>query len=203
VIVALLIAASFQASFPKAAVVEASPGGQLLKASGFSADGLGETPPAAAAAFLKKYGDSFGVSGKQKLTAHAAKAKVRFERQLDGDPIFEADIVVGMKGNAVVSVETAPVPVQTAGSWDLSKSQAEQAAFSSTPEPARLPHVRSKKGWKSDGTSLRAVWCIDLLAGEPVSDWRTYLDGQDGRVLLRYDLRAATRKPVPKRDLAL
>lgn len=202
-IVALLIAASFQASFPKATVAEEAGGGQILKASGFSADGLGSTPQAAAAAFLKKYGESFGVTAKQKLAARAAKGKIRFERRLDGDPIFEADILVGMKGNAVVSVETDPVPTQTVGHWDLSKGQAEQAAFTSTPEPARLPHARSMKGWKADGPTLRAVWCVDLLAGEPASDWRTYLDAQDGHVLLRYDLRAATRKPVPKRDLAL
>jgi hypothetical protein len=200
----LLIAASFQASFPKATVVEVSPGGQLLKASDFAAKGLGSTPQAAAAAFLKTYGAAFGVSEKQKVVARGAKGKLlRFERMLGADPIFEADVLVGVKGNDVVSVETAPVPALAEGSWDLSKADAEQAAFAANPEPAHPPHARSQKGWKSDGMTLRPAWRVDLYAGEPVSDWRTYLDAHDAHILLRYDLKAGTKKKASKPDLAL
>ncbi|HEX4384186.1 MAG TPA: hypothetical protein VH083_14600 [Myxococcales bacterium] len=200
----LLIAASFQTSFPQATVVEVAPGGQLLKASGFAAKGLGTTPQAAAAAFLKTYGSAFGVTDKQKIVARGAKGKLlRFERMLGPDPIFEADLLVGMKGNDVVSVETDPVPAQAEGSWDLSKADAEQAAFAANPEPSHPPHARSLKGWKSDGTALRPAWRVDLYAGEPVSDWRTYLDAHDAHIMLRYDLKAGQKKKSSKPDLAL
>jgi hypothetical protein len=208
VILALLIAAqaagSFKADVPKATVVEAPSGHGLTRASGFAARGLGSAPEAAARAFLGRYGAEFGVTSQQKLVLRGKKGKqLRFERELDGDPIFEADLLVGVDAaNAIVLVNTTEVPAQTAGAFAMTKEEAVQAAFALTAEPAHNPRPRAARGWKSNGSSLRPVWRIDLIAGTPESDWRSYLDAENGRLMLRIDLRPNT-KPPPKRDLAL
>jgi Zn-dependent metalloprotease len=204
VIVALLIAAaSFRADFPKATVAPGPSGKVLISASGFAARGLGGSPEAAARAFLRRYGAEFGVTERQKLVPRGNKAgKVRFERQLDGDPIFDADVVLAVNSsNAVTQITTLEVPAQTTGAFELTKDQGVQAAFGAIADPARNPRPRAARGWKSDGSSLRPVWRVDLIAGLPESDWRSYVDAQSGRLMSRIDLRPA--KPAPKRDLAL
>jgi hypothetical protein len=207
VIVALLIAAqaaaSFRADFPKAKVVEASPGGALTNVSGFAARGLGATPEAAARAFLRRYGAEFGVTERQKLIVRVKKGKqLRFERQLDGDPIFDADLLVGVNAeNAVTLVDTAAVPGETSGAFMIGKEEALAASMGQIAELSRNPRPKEARGWRSNGSSLRAVWRVDLVAGTPESVWRTYLDAQTAQIVLRIELHP--NKPGPKRDLAL
>jgi Zn-dependent metalloprotease len=212
VIFALLLAAqtaaSFKADFPHATVVE-TPEGMLTSASGFDAHGLGPSPEAAARAFLEKYGPAFGVTPDQKLVLRDAAppgktgGRVRFERRLKGYPIFEADLVLGVNGtNDVILVNTSAVPAQSNGGFAMNKDQGIEAALNAIADRARDPRPRAARGWISIGSSLRPVWRVDLVAGLPQSDWRSYVDAENGKLLLRIDLRESA-KVRRKRDLAL
>ena len=93
--------AEFKAAFPAASVSESRAGGRLTGASGFEAPSPGETPEAAARAFLKKYGAAFGIDPRQELVVRTSLAAgqvgpVRFERRIDGLPLFDGDVVVGI-----------------------------------------------------------------------------------------------------------
>jgi hypothetical protein len=212
VIVALLLAASasFQSDFPHAKT-EAAPDGVLVAASGFSARGLGDTAEAAARAFLDRYGASFGLRGEQKLElqtkglsklGHEIKGRtLHFERRLAGDPIFEADVEVKVtEANSVVQVKVPSVPGQVAGAFKLTKEQAIDAASQSQADLPRDPHPRAARGWMASGASLKPVWRVDLIAGNPQTDWRSFMDAENGALLGRVDV-GPQKKPV-KRDLA-
>lgn len=205
-ILALLIAASasFKSDFP-AAKVTTDPNGQgIVSASGFTARGLGNTPEAAARAFLKRYAADFGITGNQKLVLQkgGSKGKLRFERQIEGDPVFDADIEVTVNGAAsVTKVSTAGVPKQAEGSFKLNKQQALDAAVAATSEVARESHPKAVKGWRLQGLELKRVWQVDLIAGTPPNEWREYIDAQDGSLLARVPI-GQQAKPK-KRDLAL
>jgi Zn-dependent metalloprotease len=209
VIVALLLAAtsaaSFKTDFPRAKA-EASPDGALVAASGFTARGLGDTPEAAARAFLDRYGRDFGVLPEQKLVLRGAVAKtsghtLRFERQLSGDPIFGADVEVTVNdANSVMRVLTTEVPEQAEGTFKLTKEQAIVAATQSQTDLARDSRPRAARGWMSTGALLKPVWRVDLIAGNPRTDWRSFMDAESGTLLGRVDV-GPPRKPT-KRDLA-
>jgi hypothetical protein len=148
-------------------------------------------------------------TGRQTLVLRDAAApgknggRVRFERRLDGDPIFDGDLVLGVNGaNDVTLVNTSAVPAQIGGTFGLTKDEAIEAALTATADRARDPHPRAARGWRSDGSTLKAVWRVDLIAGLPQSDWRSYVDAENGRLVSRIDLRP-TLKSAPKRDLAL
>ena len=77
-----------------------SPDGQLVHASGFTADTGAQEPEDAARAFLTAYGDAFGITERQTLVVKGAPAAgevgaVQFERNIDGLPVFGGDLVVG------------------------------------------------------------------------------------------------------------
>jgi Zn-dependent metalloprotease len=208
VIVALLLAAaaSFQSDFPRA-TTEAGADGALVAASRFAAKGLGDTPAAAARAFVDRYGASFGVRGEQKLVLRETGAKskagvvLRFERQLAGDPIFDADLEVTVNAaNAVVQVRTQTVPEKTSGAFKLTKAQAIGAASQSQSDLPREPHARAARGWMASGALLKPVWRVDLIAGNPQTDWRSFMDAENGALLGRIDV--GTQKKPLKRDLA-
>src|SRR5229473_3489254 len=162
--------ADFRAAFPAASIIESPAGGRLTHASGFESPGLGDTPEAAARAFLAKYGTAFGINPRQELVARGTPAPgepgaVRFERRIGGWPVFDGDVVVGVDAkNAVILVNPGEV-------------------------------VRAARGWRGFGQVLRPVWRVDLVTARPPGDWRTYVDAGTGKVLFRADLRttAATR----------
>jgi Zn-dependent metalloprotease len=171
-------------------VVEASPGGQLTHASDFSAPGLGKTPEAAARAFLKKYRGALGIGPRMALVArHAADpgtaGAVSFERQIDGLPVYDAGIVVGLDATgSVVLVNAAAVPAKVSGSQRTSRSAAIKAARAGIPELAAAQAV-AERGWRGVLDTIRPVWRVDF------TDWRTYVDGQTGKVLFKVDRRTA------------
>jgi hypothetical protein len=204
VISALLLAATlgpsgladFKAAFPAASIIESPAGGRLTHASGFEAAGLGDTPEAAARAFLAKYGAVFGIDPRQELVARGTPAPgqpgaVRFERRIDGLPLFDGDVVVGANaGNAVILVNGADVPAQMKGRARISRKAAIRAAKTAIPGLERSDAPRAERGWRAAGQAIRPVWRVDFIAARPPGDWRTYVDAETGKVLLRVDLRA-------------
>src|SRR4051794_12639458 len=118
VIFALLLAAaaaSFKADFPQAKVTEAP--SNIVNASGFTARGLGNTPETAARAFAARYAADFGPTADQKLVPRGKPVKSKsgtvfhFERQLQGDPVVGADLLVTVNGaSSVVEAHTVEVP---------------------------------------------------------------------------------------------
>src|SRR5216684_6217549 len=126
--------ADFRAAFPAASIIESPAGGRLTHASGFESPGLGDTPEAAARAFLAKYGNAFGINPRQELVARGTPAPgqpgaVRFERRIDGLPVFDADVVVGVNAaNAVILVNSTDIPAEGKGRARISRRAAMRAA---------------------------------------------------------------------------
>ncbi len=185
----------WKAAFPQATTTESPAGGRFTSASGFEAPGLGKTPEAAARAFLRRYGAAFGVVRGQELVAQTAPrpgrhGAVRFERRIGGLPLFDGDVVVGVdSANSVVLVNAADVPPRVTGRPRLSRAAAIRAAADAMPGVEMARGARARRGWRAAGTSIRPVWRVDLAAVRPPGEWRTYVDAETGKVLLRVDLR--------------
>jgi hypothetical protein len=188
--------ADFKAAFPAASMIESPAGGRLTNASGFEAPGLGDTPETAARAFLGRYGQAFGVTGRQQLVTRGKPlpgqaGAVRFERRIDGLPLFDGDVVLGVDGKNTVSlVNGTDVPAQVQGRARLSRRAAIRAAKAGLPGLETSDSPRAERGWRAAGQVIRPVWRVDFTAARPPGDWRTYVDAGTGRVLMRVDLRA-------------
>ncbi len=188
--------AAFRADFPSATLTESPAGGRLTSASGFEARGLGADPEGAARAFLDRYGAAFGIAGRQKLAlGDAAESgepprRVRFERRIDGLPVFDGDVVLAVDAaNAVILVNTSDVPPNTSGQFRISKQSAIRAALKALKNPKTSDPPRAVRGWKAVGSALRPVWRVDVAAEQPPGEWRSFVDAQTGKVVLRRDLR--------------
>jgi len=189
--------ASFKADFPKASALESKAGGRLVHASGFTAPDLGDTPESAARAFLSRYAACFGVTAREELVArtHGQSGRPQalpFERRIDGLPLFDGDVVVGLDaGNAVTLVNSADVPAQVTGRAKISRRGAIRAARAALPGLEGASASRAERGWRAFGDSIRPVWRIDFSAARPPGDWRSYVDAESGSLLMRVDLRAS------------
>lgn len=169
---------------------------RLVHASGFLFESGAMRPEDAAAAFLGRHGAAFGVSPRQGLVLQSAPAAgeagaVRYERTIDGLPVFDGGLVVGVDArNRVFVVNSADVPPAVSGRHMLGEAAARSAAVASFPNgllgagPASVA-----AGWRAVGPSVRAVYRVDVIAGEPAGDWRVSVDGETGLVLFREDLR--------------
>jgi Zn-dependent metalloprotease len=193
--------ADFRRDFPGASTLVSPEGGHLIHASGFEATGLGGTPEAAARAFLTKYGAAFGIGAEQELAVRNAPpagqpGPVRFERRIDGLPIFDSEVVVGIDGRrAVILLNTGDVPAQVTGIARISRMTAIRDAKSAIPGLEKTGGSRAKRGWRTAGDVLRPVWRVDFSAARPPGDWRSYVDAETGEVLLRVDRRARATVP--------
>jgi hypothetical protein len=185
----------FKTAFPAATTIESPARGRLTNASGFEAPGLGDTPEAAARAFLARYGPAFGVTARQELVARGAPSPgqpgpVRFERRIDGLPLFDGDVVVGVDSrNTIILVNGTDVSTKVNGRARISRKAAIRAAKASLPGLATSDVPRPERGWRAVGSVIRPVWRVDFTAAQPPGDWRTYVDAETGKVLLRVDLR--------------
>jgi hypothetical protein len=177
-IAALLAAASFMADFPQAATVKVPGADRLKSASGFEAPAAGASAEEAARSFLSKYSADFGISARQQLIKLSAGKVTRFERRIDGHPVFDGDINVGLNDlqDAIISVNSADVPPEASGRMRLSKKSALEKACA--PDDAR-----AMRGWKAIAASLRPVWRVDA------ADKRTFVDADNGHLLLKVSLR--------------
>jgi Zn-dependent metalloprotease len=191
-VIALLLAASFAADYPQAATSKGA-GGLLTHASGFEARGVGDTPQAAAAAFLKQYGDDFGLGARQVLVPRGGSTAVRFERQIDGMPVFGGDLVVGIgAGNSVILVNGSAVPAEAAGTFRLSRKAAVGKALKALSGTPGSDEPRAVKGWKPNGETIRPAWRVDVTTSNPDGDWRLFVDAETGAVLSRTSLRSTS-----------
>ena len=187
----------FRAAFPEASTIESPAGGHLTQASGFEARGLGATAEASARAFLSRYGAAFGIGPHEKLVARGAPAPgrsgpVRFERHIHGMPVFDGDLTVGVNAaNAVILVNASRAPAETSGIVRISRKAAIRAAKAAMPGLESTDDPRTARGWRGFGRVLRPVWRVDFVASRPAGDWRSYVDAETGKVLLRIDLRAS------------
>jgi len=188
--------AGFKAAFPAATTTESPAGGRLVSASGFEATGLGDTPEAAARAFLRRWGAAFGVTPGQRLVTRGVPAAgqpgpVRFERRIDRRPLFDGDVVVGVDArNAVFLVNGTDVPAEVTGRARISQRTAVRAAKTAIPGLVTRDSPRAVRGWRAVANVVRPVWRVDFIAVKPPGDWRSYVDAETGAVLLRIDLRA-------------
>ncbi len=188
--------ADFRATFPAASTISSPAGGRLTHASGFEAPGLADTPEAAARTFLARYGSAFGLTAREDLVARGAPAPgqagpVRFERRIDGLPLFDGDLVVGVDArNAVILVNGTDVPTAVKGRARISRKAAIRAAVAAIPGLETTDTPRAERGWRAAGEAIRPVWRVDFTAARPAGDWRSYVDAESGRVLLRVDLRS-------------
>jgi hypothetical protein len=195
--------AAFKADFPGASVAESPAGGRFTHASGFEARGFGDSPEAAARGFIATYGVSFGVGAGQELVVLGSPPKgavgaVRFERRIEQLPVFDADVVIGLDAkSSVILVNAADVPLQVEGRHRKSRSAAIRAAMAGL-VTSEVP--RAQRGWRASGGTIRPVWRVDVIATKPSGAFRSYVDAETGKVLLRTDLRASrSRRPVPPR----
>ncbi len=188
--------ADFRAAFPNASTIESKSGERLTNASDFEANGLGDTPEVAARAFLRRYGAAFGINPRQELVVRATPqpgqpGPVRFERRIDGLPLFDGDVVVGVGArNAIILVNGSDVPAQVKGRARISRKTAIRAARAAIPGLETSDTARTERGWYAAGQVIRPVWRVDFVAVRPPGDWRSYVDAETGKVLLRVDLRA-------------
>lgn len=212
-ILALVLAAAlgsgaaeeFETAFPGASVLESPAGGRLTSASGFEAPGLGDAPETAARAFLRRYGAAFGLTARQELAVRGVSrpgqaGAVRFERRIDALPLFDGDVVVGVDArNAVILVNGTDVPPRLTGRFRISRRAAIRASRAAMPGLVTSDEPRTARGWRAAGQVVRPVWRVELTAARPAGDWRTYVDAETGKVLLRVDLRvdAAGSGPAP------
>jgi bacillolysin len=189
--------AGFQADFPAAETSVSASGARLTHASGFQARGLGETAEAAARAFLARYGPAFGIGPRQELVPDGAPAAgqpgaVRYARRIDGLPLFGGEVVVAVDGEgSVMLVNVGDVPAEVAGCARISRKSALKAARAAIPGLKVTGTPKAERGWRSDGVVVRPVWRVDLTAARPAGEWRSYVDADTGKVLLRVDLRVS------------
>lgn len=197
-------AARFTASYPSASVIVSADGARLTHASSFEAPQPGKSPEAAARSFLSKHRAAFGIGPRQRLVARdrpepGRPAAVHFERRIDGFPVFDGDIVVGLNAaGAVTLVNGADVPAPVAGRARISRRAAIRAAQAAIPGLETTGVPRASRGWRAAGKSVRPVWRVDFTAGRPRGDWRSYVSAETGKVLLRLDLRSTAPGIAPE-----
>jgi Zn-dependent metalloprotease len=194
-------AAAFKAAWPDASVISSGDGSRLTHVSQFEAGALGDSPERAAAAFLERYASAFGIGPRQKLVAidhpvPGPAAVVHFERRIDGLPVFDGRVTVGLNAaNAVMVMNSADVPPTVSGRARVSRKEAIRLAKAAIPKLVTSDVPRAERGWRAAGTTVRPVWRVDFTATRPRGDWRSYVDAETGKVLQRIDLRSSIPQP--------
>jgi Zn-dependent metalloprotease len=192
---ASVASAAFRSAFPGAALIESPDSGRLRSASGFSAKGLGNTPEVAARAFLAQYGAEFGIVPPFELVTTSAPpagqpGAVRFERRVEGLPVFDGDLAVGVDAeNTIILVNTADVPPVIKGKARLSRAAAIRAAKRAIPNLESDDQPRAERGFKAFFGAVRPVWRVEFAARRPPGDFRSDVDAHTGKVLSRVNLR--------------
>ena len=191
----------FVEAHPASSRVASADGQRLVHASGFLAQ-TGGTPEDAARAFLLAYGAAFGVTDRQVLVLKGAPSLgdvggVRFERTIDGLPVFGGDLVVGVDSlRRVFLVNATDIGPSVSGRHGLDEAAALRAAVASFADAVRgAGPATVAAGWRAFGNSARAVYRVDFIAEHPAGDWRVYVDGESGKALFRENLRYYASAP--------
>ncbi len=196
----------FTRQFPESVTVASVDGQRLVHASGFTHDSGARLPQDAAFGFLSLRGAAFGLTSRQSLAVKTAPpagqvGAVRFERSIDGLPVFGGDITLGVDGQSrVFAVNGGDVPSLVSGGHTLGEAAARAAAVAGgTPGfegGARdAGSARVAAGWRPLKGEVRAVYRVDFISADPPGDWRVFVDGDTGEVLFRQDLRRHASAP--------
>jgi len=194
-------AAEFLAAYPGASVILTGDGTRITHASGFEAPSSGSTPAAAALAFLGKHHAAFGIGKRQHLQARShpragQPASIHVERRIDGLPVFDGDLVVGVNGaGAVTLVNGTDVPEKIGGKVHVTRQAAIAAAQAAIPDLQTSDSPKATRGWRAAGKGVIPVWRVDFAASRPSGDFRTYVSADTGKVLQRTNLRSTARPP--------
>lgn len=192
---------AFVSAFPGAETSPSASGERLIHASGFRAEVHGDSPEATARAFLSRHGAAFGVVPGQELvlqytTARGEAGPVRFSRRIDALPLFGGDVTVGLDAvGAVVLVNVGDVPPTISGRSRISWRSAVERARAAIPGLQLAGTPTAERGWMAAGKTIRPVWRVDFAASRPAGDWRTFVDADSGRVLLRTNQRVSGASP--------
>lgn len=133
----------FALAHPGSARVASADGSRILHASGLSVAPRGQGAVESARTFLAAEGAAFGVAAGHELVLRGAPAAgrdgaVRFERRLEGLPVFGGDLVVGVDAQGRIrAVNAGDVPGTTSGRHAIGEPAAVAAALASFPGGAR------------------------------------------------------------------
>src|SRR4051812_16689172 len=128
----------FHARFPDAHRIVSVDGERLVHASGFALATAYKVPEEAARAFLSVHGAAFGVTDRQLLVTESAPSGeagvVRFLRTIDGLPVFNAGLNVGVDAQGrVFAVNGSDVPPSISGRRALDDASAVRSALAGFP----------------------------------------------------------------------
>ncbi|MBS2024617.1 MAG: hypothetical protein JST92_19620, partial [Deltaproteobacteria bacterium] len=173
---------SFRHDHPASTRVEGQGGKQLVHASGFTAQMKSRDPESAAREFIGAYAGAFGVTGRQTLslihaTPQGTVGPVRFQRRIDGLPVFGRDLIVGVDAQSrVFLVNGSEMGSDISGAHTLSDDAALERARSSMKGLEGVSDATVTRGWRSLGSSVRAAYKVEFIAQKPAGDWRVILD---------------------------
>jgi hypothetical protein len=192
----------FALDHPGSARAASSDGTRLLHASGLSVAARGAGPAGSARAFLAAEGAAFGLAAGHELLLRGAPpagraGAVRFERRIQGLPVFGGDLVVGVDAQGRIrAVNAGDVPGAASGSHAIGEQAAVAAALAAFPGGARgAGPARVTAGWRGLVGQLRAAYQVDFVASDPAGDWRVYVDGATSAPLFRESLRFQASAP--------
>jgi Zn-dependent metalloprotease len=126
----------------------------------------------------------------QSAPAPGEAGTVRLARRVDGAPLYGGDVAVEVDaGLDVTLVSTGDVPAEVKGTPRISRKSAVKAARKAIPGLEAEGEPRAERGWRAVGKAVRPVWRVDIAARKPPGDWRSFVDAETGKVLLRTDHR--------------
>jgi Zn-dependent metalloprotease len=189
-----------------AAVLRMAPDGHLTHASGFLAETGARDAESAARSFLGKYEDELGV-GSEGLELRGVpdlgrSGAVKFARTVGGMQLFDGGVTVGVdERHRVFLVNSGSSMGFVSGSHLLGDQAAHQAALAAIKGGgADAGEGTIVAGYRTFLGSTRAVYRVDFI--NPAGDWRTFVDGETGKVLFRQNLRNYASAPGSVYDIS-
>jgi Zn-dependent metalloprotease len=189
-----------------AAAHTTAPDGHLTHASGFLAETGAHDAESAARSFLGKYEDEFGV-GSEGLELRGVpelgrSGAVKFARTIGGMQLFGGDVTVGVdERHRVFLVNSGSSMGFVSGSHLVGEQAAHKAALAAVKGGgADAGEGTIVAGYRTFLNSTRAVYRVDFIT--PAGDWRTFVDGETGKVLFRQNLRDHVSAPGSVYDIS-
>ena len=176
-----------------AALHTAAADGHFTHASGFLTETGAHDPESAARLFLSTYEDEFGI-GSEGLELRGVPllgrpGAVKFARTIGGMQLFGGDVTVGVdERHRVFLVNAGAGAGIVSGSHQIGEQAAHQAALLAVAGGgADAGEGTIVAGYRNILGSTRAVYRVDFI--NQAGDWRSFVDGQTGKVLLRQNQR--------------
>jgi uncharacterized protein (TIGR03382 family) len=194
-----------------AAAQQNSADGHLTHASGFLADTGARDAETAARSFLADYEGEFGIGNDglelRGMPQAGKSGAVKFARTLNGMQLFGGEVTVGVdEKHRVFLVNAGSGAGTVSGSHLIGETAAHQAALEAVASSADAGEGTIVQGYRNFLGQTRAVYRVDFI--NTAGDWRSFVDGETGKVLLRQNLRSYATAPgsvyevSPVEDLA-